>query len=72
MFRLAFIYDEFTYSRREYYLGGSYIFQGEKYACIGNREDAKQFKSIKVAENAYKKIYMSCTNVPETFEIEEV
>lgn len=72
MFKLAFIYDDFTYLKRDYYLGGSYIFQGEKYACIGNRENAKQFKSKKVAENVYKKIYATCTNVPNKYEIEEV
>ncbi len=69
MYILVFVYHDG--SPKEYYGGGTYIVGGEKYAVITQREKAKRFKSRKVAENAYKKLLLSCANVEEGFEIEE-
>lgn len=44
--------------------GGTYQFQGEKYAVVVEREDeAKKYKSFGTACNAYKKLNRSCCNV---------
>lgn len=44
--------------------GGSYQFQGEKYAVVVESEsEAKKYKSFKIAHNAYNKLNNSCCNV---------
>lgn len=55
----------------ETYGGGSYIFQGEKYAVL-NDEEPKLFKSEKVARNAAEKLLASCVNTGVSYSIEEV
>ena len=61
-----------TYGRPEVYGGGSYIFEGEKYAVLDSW-NPKLFKSAKVAENAAKKLQESCVNLlGSEYEIEEV
>lgn len=71
MYRLKFIYNDSTATQTEYYSGGTYQFQGEKYACIsGSLSNAKLFKSHKTAESAYNKLHSSCVNVPDDYEIE--
>ncbi len=67
---LIFIYSS---APREYYGGGSYIFRGEKYAVLArSKDEAKRFKSRRIAENAYKKLFESCVNVEARYEIVEV
>ena len=59
-------------TRYEYYVGegGSYQFQGEKYAVVVERAgEAKKYKSFAVARNAYKKLFDSCCNLVGKFEI---
>ncbi|MGP8313303.1 hypothetical protein ACG0Z4_20825 [Enterocloster aldenensis] len=36
----------------EYFTGGRYIYQGDVYATLGNRQEAKRFKSAKVAQRS--------------------
>lgn len=61
------------YNSAEYISGGSFVYQGEKYACITNVfKDAKRYSSYKVAVNARNKLFSSCTNVPSEYEILEV
>lgn len=44
--------------------GGTYQFQGEKYAVVVEREyEAKKYKSFNIAYNAYKKLNKSCCNI---------
>lgn len=72
MYRLKFLYNDSTATHMEYYSGGTYIFHGEKYACItGFHSDAKLFRSQKTAESAYNKLHKSCVNVPSDYEIED-
>lgn len=71
MFRLLFVYNDSTAGGTDYYIGGAYQFQGEKYACTGSRKDAKLFKSRKTAESVYNKLHKSCVNVPSDYEIED-
>lgn len=54
----------------EIYSGGSYVFQGEKYACF-DCVNPKLYKSEKVAENVAKKLLNSCTNTGCGFEVLE-
>lgn len=61
------------YKTAEYVSGGSFIYQGEKYACITNVfTDAKRYSSYKRAISARDKLFASCTNVPTEYEILEV
>lgn len=69
---LAFIENYGGTSVHEWYGGGSYIFQGEKYAVITSINKAKRFQSRKNAENAHKKLSASCVNVNNEFDILEV
>lgn len=36
----------------EYFTGGRYTYQGDVYATLGNRQEAKRFKSAKVAQRS--------------------
>lgn len=73
MFVIKFVYTTGINGRlNQYYLGGSYAFGGERYACIGSREMAKQYKSAKRAESTIKKLSENLANYPEEFEIEEI
>ena len=59
-------------TRYEYYIGngGSYQFQGEKYAVVVERADeAKKYKSYKIARASYEKLYCSCCNLVGRVEI---
>lgn len=70
MYILVFTYHDG--SRSEYYGGGTFVVNGEKYAVLVSKEKAKRFKSRKVAENSYNKLFESCVNVMGGFRIEEV
>lgn len=70
MYILAFTYQD--RSRSEYYGGGTFVVNGEKYAVLVSKEKAKRFKSRKIAENSYNKLFKSCVNVMGGFQIEEV
>lgn len=62
MYILVFTYQDG--SPNEYYGGGSYRVQGEKYAVLArSKEEAKRFKFRKVAENTFNKPFVSCVNV---------
>lgn len=53
-------------SKYTYYvaLGGTYQVQGKKHACVTTCvEEAKRYSSVKVAENAYNKLFESCVNL---------
>lgn len=52
----------------EYYLGETYIYQGSYYPSIGRLDEAKNYKSRKLAENALKTL---SNKVGETFIIKE-
>lgn len=59
-------------TRYEYFIGngGSYQFQGEKYAVVVERADeAKKYRSYRIAQNAYNKLLNSCCNVMGKVEI---
>lgn len=61
-------YDSNGFS--EIYSGGTYIFQGSKYACFDSN-NPKLYKSMKVAENVAKNLSLSCENTSLNFEIRE-
>lgn len=64
-------YIEFHYpdgSSSEVYGGGTYIFQGEKYAVL-NGDSPKLYKSEKVAERSAKRLFVSCTNTGNGYSI---
>lgn len=65
-------YIRFRYysSPSEVYSGGTYIVQGEKYAAFDSC-NPKLYKSAKVAENAAKKLAISCSNTSDDYEIVE-
>lgn len=45
----------------DFYTGFDYVFQGEKYANFTRfKEEPKKYKSLKVAENAKKRLERSC------------
>lgn len=72
MFVIKFIY---TVGGRheEYYLGGSYKYDRGRYACIGERDMAKTYKSIKAAVNTINRFSEeTLVNYPEGFEVEEI
>ena len=69
MFLIRF---KWLWSRPEVYGGGSYIYEGEKYAVFDSF-NPKLYKSAKVAENSAKKLIDSCVNLlGAKYEIEEV
>ena len=71
IYRLMFIYNDGCHP--EYYCGGTYIYDREKYAVVSeNWKKAKLFKSEKMAQNAYDKLYKSCINVGCACEIQYV
>lgn len=57
----------------DYIVGGTYIFQHEKYAILTEqRKDAKRYKSYNRASAALKKLQISCVNIYGKCKIEEV
>ncbi len=53
--------------------GGTYQFQGEKYAVIvESAREAKRYTSLTRAKNAFEKLFESCVNVRGTVEFMEV
>lgn len=57
----------------DYIVGGSYIFQHEKYAILTEcRKDAKRYSSYNRASAALKKLHTSCVNIYGKCKIEEV
>ena len=59
---------------KEYFSGKTYIFQGEPYAASADRDNAKRYKSEKVAERVSERLYMqtsNCTTHPVVEEVEE-
>lgn len=66
-------YSFLTWSKPEYIGSKTFIHQGEKYAVLTKKENAKRYSSEKIAENSIKKLKMSCSNLADCeFEIEEV
>lgn len=66
MSELKYIIEITDATRYVYYIGngGSYQFQGEKYAVVVERADeAKKYKSCNIARAAYAKLFRSCCNV---------
>lgn len=55
----------------EFYGGSDYIVYGEKYACYSKKNEAKQYKSRKIAEKVANRIAEQCVNVWDT-NVEEV
>ena len=70
MYKILFVYNS-RYEDDETYGGGSYTFQGQKYAVFNNREP-KLYKSRKIAERSAQQLIKSCVNVSDTYEIIEV
>lgn len=66
MYYIVFIYN--NSKDTEVYSGGTYIHQGEKYACF-DRSSPKLYKFEKVAENVVEKLLRSCVNTGCDFEI---
>lgn len=57
----------------DYIVGGSYIFQQEKYATLTeSRKEAKRYSSYNRASAALKKLLISCVNIYGKCKIEEV
>lgn len=62
-------YIVFTDNReREIYSGGTYVHQGEKYACFDSA-NPKLYKSEKTAERVALNLIRTCTNTGTDFEI---
>lgn len=55
----------------EYFTGGRYIYQGDVYATLGNRQEAKRFKSAKVAQRSADSLNERSTQ-PGVFIVSEV
>lgn len=68
MYYIKFRYDDS--SPPEVYSGGTYNVEGEKFAAFDSL-NPKLYKSAKVAENAAKKLAVSCTNTSHDYEIVE-
>lgn len=66
MFFIVFHYSDGNSS--EVYGGGTYIFQGEKYAVM-NSDSPKLYKSEKVADRSAKRLRGSCTNTGVDYSI---
>ena len=47
-------------TREEYYNGKKYMYQGEYYASIDNIDNAKKYKSLKMAEKGLNSIKNNC------------
>lgn len=69
MYKIVFHYWDSRQS--ETYSGGTYIFQGEKYAAF-DYKNPKLYKSRKVAENSAQKLMLSCVNTSTNYDIVEV
>ena len=72
MNELKYIIEITDATRYVYYIGngGSYQFQGEKYAVVVERADeAKKYKSYNTARAAYEKLFKSCCNVQGNMKI---
>ena len=54
----------------EAYTGKSYIYQGERYAILDDK-NPKIYKSRKSAENAAKKLVQQCANISPEYQIIE-
>lgn len=54
----------------EAYTGKSYIYQGERYAILDDK-NPKIYKSRKNAENAAKKLVQRCANISPEYQIIE-
>lgn len=68
MYKIVFHY---TANCTETYGGGTYIYQGEKYAILNDLQP-KLYKSKGMAERSAKQIFQSCSNVGYEYEIVEV
>lgn len=69
MYKIVFLYYD-GYDKTETYGGGSYYFQGEKYAVLNNAKP-KLYKSKSIAERSAQQLTKSCVNVVG-YEIVEV
>ena len=58
--------------RNEYYGGGSYMYQNEKYARFSSFDKAQRFTSYRRAVAAHASLFRSCVNVPREFEVGEI
>lgn len=69
-YMIKFLY--YDGSSPETYSGGTYIVQGEKYACF-NDKNPKLYKSKQLAERSAKKLSLTCSNTEiDYYEIIEV
>ena len=48
------------YPHSEYFTGERYIFQGETYATLGTWDNAKTYKSRKIAERSARSLNENC------------
>ncbi len=66
-------FKDFMSPHYEYYSGGSYMYNGEKYAIYGSIQEAKRYASKKLAESSARKLAEGrCVNVSPYYEIIEV
>lgn len=74
MSKYVIAFKESMGRHREYYSGGSYMYDGEKYVNYGRGiQDAKRYTSRKIAENSAQKLARgNCVNVTPYYEIIEV
>ena len=59
---------------KEYFSGKTYIFQGDLYAAEADRDNAKRYKSKKVATRAAERLRkktVNCTSCPAVVEVDE-
>lgn len=66
MYKIVFYYHDMHST--ETYSGGSYIYQGEKFACLDNR-NPKLYKTEGIAKRSAQRLYESrCVNLPYDFD----
>ncbi len=55
--------------QRDYYSGKTYTHQGETFPCVCKRDEAKRYKSKKIADNVAKTLDRKCD---EDFDVQEI
>lgn len=61
-------------SRQDYFSGKTYMFQKEPYAALVDIDNAKRYKTLKLAERAAEKLWhrtINCNSHPVIVEVEE-
>lgn len=69
MYIIVFHYHDSRYGT-ESYGGGTYYYQGEKFAVLNNRKP-KLYRSKGIAERSAQQLIKSCANVSDDYEIVE-